>query len=244
MMSKNKTYLTLIGVFVCFQLVFNVVMFFITFNDLINSDFADCIKYSSIILCFMVSIFAMKTKKGYLITCGLGFTLISDYFLLIRNDHYVLGISIFILAQTCYFLFIMPKHWKISLIIRGSIFLVALILLLTVAEEKEASSYLAAFYFINLVMNTVDAYATKDKGLLTFAIGLTFFIGCDILVFFYNVSDYVTVTSKWVQDIIDFSLEGLWLFYIPSQTFIAISSFFKNNIDEIKRIKSIKQCEE
>ena len=244
MTNKHKRLLILISIFVFIQCAFNIIAFLIDVYDWCKSDLAESIKYSSIVLCFIVSILAYKTKKGFLITAGLGFTLISDYFLLIRFDHFVLGVSIFILAHTCYFLFIEPKHWKLSLIIRGAIFLVVTILVSVLIEEKDASLYLAAFYFINLVMNTVDSYVSKDKGLLLFAIGLTFFIGCDIFVCFYNLNDYIDTSSEFIKKLIDFSYKGIWLCYIPSQTLISISAYFKDKYDKVGENNIVKQCEE
>ena len=190
MTKKNKVLLISISIFVFLQALLNIFLVLDEFNDWLNSELADCIKYASVIACFMMSTISLTTKKGHFIILALGFTLIADYFLLVLDKHYVIGLSAFILTQTMYFLFIQPKNWKVSLIIRFGLFGIVTILLPLALKINEASAFLAAFYFINLVTNTADAYVSKDRGLLIFAIGLTFFIGCDIFVCLYNIRSY------------------------------------------------------
>ena len=145
---------------------------------------------------------------------------------MIIDEYYTLGISIFIVVQALYFIYIQPKRWQLSLLIRGVIFLIAVILVCFILEVHEASAYVAAFYFTNLFCNAIDAYI-KDRSLLLFAIGLTLFIGCDVMVMFFNLSHYINYSSSFVRVLVRFSQEGMWLFYLPSQTLIALSPLFK-----------------
>ena len=240
MNNKSKGLLIFLSIFVFLQAVLDIFLAIEQFEDFLNSDTADWIKYISIISCFLVSFLSIKTKKGYFVIAGLAFTLVADYFLLILDEYYVLGISAFIITQAMYFLYIKPKHWKISLVIRFGVYGLVAVLLPLAFKVKEASAFLAAFYFINLVMNAVDAYISKDKALLMFAIGLTFFIGCDLFVCLYNIKDYVTISSNLIKTILKFGLIGSWVCYIPSQTLISISPLFREKIDSLKT----KQCEE
>lgn len=240
MTKKNKALLIFLSIFVFLQAALSIFLAIEQFENWVSSDTSDWIKYVSVICCFLVSLLSIKTKKGYFIITGLAFTLVADYFLLILDEYYVIGISAFIITQTMYFLYIKPKHWIISLIIRFGIFGLVAALLPIVLDVMEPSAFVAAFYFINLVMNTIDAYITKDKGLFIFAIGLTFFIGCDIFVCFYNIKDYLTITNKIVKTIMKYGLLGSWACYIPSQTLICISPLFRERIDSLKA----KQCEE
>ena len=172
MSSKNKGLLIFLSIFVFVQAVLDVFLAIEQFEDFLNSETADWIKYISIISCFLVSFLSIKTKKGYFVIAGLAFTLVADYFLLILDEYYVLGISAFIITQTMYFLYIKPKHWKISLVIRFGVFGLVAVLLPLAFKVKEASAFLAAFYFINLVMNAIDAYISKfGYGIVTALVG-------------------------------------------------------------------------
>lgn len=239
MTKKSKVLLISVLIFVFLQVALNIVLACDVIFDYFTSNTSDWIKYSSVIACFLMSTISFKTKKGCLVIAGLAFTLIADYFLLVLDKYYEVGLSAFILAQAMYFLYIMPKHWPISLGIRFGLFGIAALVLPLALDIKQASAFIAAFYFINLFMNTVDAYLTKDKGLLVFAIGLTFFIGCDIFVCLYNIRDYMTITNSFINALIKHSLFASFVCYIPSQTLISISPVFRQKF-EIIRLSSSK----
>lgn len=240
MAKKNKVLLLIISIFVFLQAVLNIFLLLEEFKDWFSSDLSDCIKYVSVIACFVMSTISLTTKKGHFIILGLAFTLIADYFLLILDDYYIIGLSAFIFTQTMYFLYIQPKHWKVSLIFRFGLFGIMALLLPLALKITEVSAFLAAFYFINLATNAVDAYTSKDKGLLMLAIGLTFFIGCDIFVCIYNLKKYIDLPTDSIKAIKKIGFIGIWICYIPSQTLIAISPFFKDKYESI----STKQYEE
>ena len=234
MTIKNKVLLISISIFVFLQAALNIVLALDDIFDYFRSSTSDWIKYSSVIACFLMSTISFKAKKGYFVIAGLAFTLVADYFLLILDKHYEIGLSAFILAQTMYFLYIMPKHWSISLGIRFGLFGITALVLPLALDVKEASAFIAAFYFINLVMNTIDAYLTKDKGLSVIAIGLTFFIGCDIFVCLYNIKDYMAISNSFIKTLIDNSLLASFAFYIPSQTLICISPIFRQKFENLR----------
>ena len=240
MIKKNKGLLIFISIFVFLQVVLDIIMVFDEFNDWFSSNLGNAIKYVSIITCFMVSTIALNTKKGHFIILGLAFTLIADYFLLVMRDYYTIGLIAFIFAQAMYFIYINPKCWKISLIIRFSIFGIIAILLPFALKITEVNAFLAAFYFINLVINTIDSYIAKDKEILMFAIGLTLFVACDIFVCLYNIKDYISISNDIGTTIKRIGFIGTWIFYIPSQTLIAISPLFREKYD----LANSRQCEE
>ena len=83
MAKKNKVLLLIISIFVFLQAVLNIFLVLEEFKDWFSSDLSDCIKYVSVIACFIMSTISLTTKKGHFIILGLAFTLIADYFLLI-----------------------------------------------------------------------------------------------------------------------------------------------------------------
>ncbi|MCQ2797570.1 MAG: hypothetical protein MJ241_03825 [Bacilli bacterium] len=225
-MSRLKNLKTIpLLVFVIIQLALTIAIFFIDLKGNYNTTW---IKYGCIILCFIFSCFAFKTKKGFLITGAMAGTLLADYFLLIRDDNYTLGISSFIIVQAIYFLYLKPKHWKISLIIRSAIFLAILSILLKIKID-DVSAYFAGFYFTNLIMNMTDSWIGGKKNILM-SLGLLLFIGCDLSVGLNNLSSYISYSSSFIDALVRFSDVGMWLFYVPSQTLIVLSVFYPKDI--------------
>lgn len=155
-------------------------------------------------------------------------TLLADYFLLIRDDNYILGISSFIIVQAIYFLYLKPKHWKISLIMRSVIFL-AILSILFIIKIDDVSAYFAGFYFTNLIMNMTDSWIGGKKNILM-SLGLLLFIGCDLSVGLNNLSSYISYSSSFIDALVRFSDVGMWLFYVPSQTLIVLSIFYPKDI--------------
>ena len=81
-------------IYVCF-LVLDIIS--------INSKY---IKYLGIILCF---IYCLNNKNKYRIT-AMFFTVIADYFLLIKDDYYLVGVLSFIIVQALYYLYLNNKY--------------------------------------------------------------------------------------------------------------------------------------
>ena len=73
-----------------------------------------------------------------------------------------------------------------------------------------------------------------------FAIGLTLFVACDIFVCLYNIKDYISISNDIGTTIKRIGFIGTWIFYIPSQTLIAISPLFREKYD----LANSRQCEE
>lgn len=224
MNKKSDITKILFSTFILIQVALTVLVFIFEKN---RYSYVNVFRYSSIVLCFIVSCFSFKSKHNHYLICGLAFTLVADYFLLLKNNNYTIGILFFIVVQSMYFLYIHPKHWKISLVLRigvsGVIFLVAFFAL----NVNDASAYVAIFYFTNLVMNTIDSYLNLDKQLILMAIGLTLFIGCDTFVGILNLKNFVKIDSEFFNMLVKNSVLILWLFYIPSQTLISLSSFYR-----------------
>lgn len=223
-MNKRKWVIAslLIG-FAVIQLALTLLIYFADKGNLFNTTI---LKYCCIVFCFLVSCFGFKTKRGYFVIAGLAGTLIADYFLLVRGDNYLAGVIAFIVVQSMYFLYIMPKHWKISLIIRASLFTIISLIAGLVLKVDDVTAYFAIFYFTNLIMNMVDSFIGGKKYLLL-SIGLLLFIGCDVSVGFNNLSSYVSYSSAFIDKLVDFSQLGMWLFYVPSQALITLSMYFK-----------------
>ena len=165
------------------------------------------------------------SKRDALVTLfALIFTLIADSFLLLKNTYYEIGVSFFIITQLLYFFRLIVgtdfnmKRINSSTITRVSLFLIAVVSLL-ILNMFSILNLVVGFYFINLVMNLVDSIIStiklrKDKRRfltgLFFSIGLLLFIGCDVSL---GLSHLLGILSQYI-----------WLFYLPSQVIIVITS--------------------
>lgn len=210
--------------FIIVQLVLTIIIFIADKNDYFETTY---IKYSGIILCFIASILSYKSKNKILVIGALAITLIADFFLLVLNKYYLIGIIAFIFVQFLYFLFIKPKNIVISISVRLGLFLIVLFVVLFGFNTSDLTVIVAIFYFVNLIMNAVDSWIKCKEGLLLFAIGLTLFIGCDISVGLHNLSSYLTINSLFINELIKISHLGMWLFYLPSQALIVLSLYIE-----------------
>ena len=165
------------------------------------------VKYLGIILCL---IYAIYNKKKYR-RLSMTFTLIADFFLLVINKHYELGLLSFIIVQICYLYFlgnIDNTYFTRFLIIRLSMFVVGTVLLI-VSKNMSLLNELVLIYFSNLLTNAIQSCFGSNK-LLT--LGLILFVCCDICVGLHNISATYTVASFL-----------MWVFYLPSQVLIVLA---------------------
>lgn len=170
----------------------------------INSDY---VKYLGIVLCLLYTLYNKKKLQSISMT----FTLIADFFLLILNNHYEIGLISFIFAQISYFYLLGnydKAYFNMFLFIRGFI-IIAGTLILNISSCLTLLNELVLIYFSNLVFNCIQAYLVHNK---TLAIGLTLFICCDICVGLHNI--YVS------NGVVAFLM---WFFYLPSQVLICLA---------------------
>lgn len=180
-----------------------IYILFITFDLLgIKSDF---IKYLGIILCFLYSIYNRKK----LTSLALLFTLISDFFLLVINKYYELGLITFNLVQLIYLYYLGNSKRSLFTTIRLILMAIGIYLCFT-NKLISLLNVLVVIYFCNLVVNAIKAYYKKEY---VFAIGLTLFVCCDICVGLYNLLPYNKLIAM-----------GMWIFYLPSQALITLGT--------------------
>ena len=170
----------------------------------INSSY---IKYLGIILCFIYAL-SNKNKPRIISTV---FTLIADFFLLILDKYYEVGLISFIIVQISYFYFlgnIDKGYFNMFLYFRG-FFIIIGVLILYILKQVSFINILVIIYFVNLVFNFIHASVLKQK---TLALGLGLFICCDICVGLHNINSAYTLATFL-----------MWVFYLPSQVLIVIA---------------------
>lgn len=207
-------------------------IFLILDMNKIQSGMSECLKYSGILLCFFYAVILAEKKKYRNVrnvnlskTVALLFTLSADYFLLIRNEHYEIGVFFFCLVQSCY-LTCTSKAWGKHLVVR-IVFTAAVALC---CYFGNILVFLLLFYGISSIGNLLLLFYRKtDFWLLS---GLTLLFFCDLCVGVVNAGNYINLSiSKVFFQIAAFLM---WTFYLPSQVLIVIS--IKKSLENNGRI--------
>ena len=218
-------------------IIFTAVMFYLLlFSGVIY--YQRHTSYFIIIINFVFALIFFR-KRTWLITLGLLFTLISDYFLAFKEPTAIekcIAMSTFAVAQISYGIYLILRSEgifkKASIIVRLALSLGALIVPIIVLNAT--GSYLpediyvasaTALYGVNLLMNLVfSGINFKKAPLLVF--GFLLFVLCDFTVLFYAGDGiYFNLVPGtflyWVA--YQCSINLTWFFYIPSQMLIVLS---------------------
>ncbi len=174
------------------------------------------VKYAGILLCVLFALYAAAGGGDRLVFPALVLTALADWFLLVRNDGYVIGVAVFLCVQTVYYLRLRRLGAGSGWLLRAALALLigAGLFALRMATPL---NLLAGLYFSQLVSNTLLAWSVREKRLTLFALGLTLFAGCDVCVGLTN-------SGLVPPGILRFVSVGMWLFYLPSQVLIALSA--------------------
>ncbi len=177
-------------------------------GDLFGFD-TSLIKYTGIVLCFFRTIY----KKSEIIALAFGLTLISDFFLLLLNRYYAVGVSFFVLVQMTYLYFLYRENCNPYLVLRGVLFVAGMILLL-VNRQTSVLNVVTLFYFINLLGNALSSFSNTKLRMMS--LGFVLFVCCDICVGLNSL-----LSSGTLYKFVNF---GMWFFYLPSQVLICLGS--------------------
>lgn len=204
------------------------------------------VKFAAICLCWFTALLGAKTPESRPVAAALCFTVVADWLLLVADEHYALGVGLFLVVQALYAyrLYLWrgkkPCKWGLALRLVGLAlalypFLSSLIYVsaafITWGRNPELVDFLARFlpsdamlyvafplfYFLNLCINAAEAFNLKKRA---FAWGLLLFIFCDICVGLSNLHLYYFPPPLWLRD---FAQVGMWFFYLPSQVLIVLS---------------------
>lgn len=167
------------------------------------------LKCAGILLCQAFALACALRGGDKLVAPALAFTAAADWFLLIRNDHLMLGIALFLVVQTLYLIRLRRMGSESHFWLRS---MLAVLLGVAVFALNLATplNLLVALYFSQLLSNAILAWSAKKW---MFAIGLTLFVCCDICVGMFNLSILHSFASV-----------GMWMFYLPSQVLIVLSA--------------------
>ena len=184
-----------------------------------------------VLCCLFATLYFEKTKKYLFTQAALFFTIMADLFLVvIRPIQQLPAMIFFSFVQISYFLRLYfnsksEKEKRIHLTVRVSLSVIAILIAVIVLKQKtDAVSIISIFYYANLIVNIVFAFVQYKSSKL-FAIGLLLFLGCDTLVGINAlVTQYITSpNAQAISNAIFGSLNLAWIFYVPSQTLLALS---------------------
>ena len=180
------------------------------------SNASTALKYASVLICFLVSLFGISEKDRKYVACALALTVCADLFLLVLDNFYVIGVALFCPVQIIYALRLRRMRTeKPFLILR--LLLSGAMLAVSFAVEFSVLNALISFYFPQLVCNAIESISAKKH---LFSVGLWLFVCCDICVGLSNIT-FPFPVSGTVVSIIQILM---WAFYLPSQVLIVLSS--------------------
>lgn len=223
MLKNQKILFTLCSIFVLIELILGTIMYLPMGNKYVS--------YSIIVLaCLFCFLFAEKTKSYVFTQIALIFTSCADFFLVCLDaSNQLAGMIFFLGTQTSYFLRIyfeekrtkIKKFHLIARICTSILVLVATCLVL--GNNTDAVALITMLYFANLIINSIFAFVNFKTSPLM-AIGLVFFIFCDIFVGLSSIEPYFTISEgTLLYNIINPGINMAWIFYVPSQILLALS---------------------
>lgn len=192
----------------------------------------EALAYLSVGLACAFSFLTMLVyPRGWLVRLGLCFTLLADYFLILAEPlNELVGVIVFSAVQMCYFAHLMLGHSdKKMRMIHVSVRLLLIAVAMPIAyavlgSSADALSLWSLFYYANLVCNILFAFIPGRRETVL-ALGLLLLAMCDaVLGLSYLGSAYLGASEGSFLYIIGHTGLNLpWIFYVPSQTLVALS---------------------
>ena len=172
------------------------------------------LKYSGIALCLLSALLRAGDREGRLVCAALALALSADFFLLVLDAWYALGVALFCGVQGLYLARLRAMGAGLWLPLR---------LGLTAAAQLAAAllglltplNALALVYFPELVCNAA-APRSQGRGGRVLGHGRQRLVGGDLVVGRHQSLILPVPLSAFAQ-------VGMWLFYLPSQVLIVLS---------------------
>ncbi|MCR5829916.1 MAG: lysoplasmalogenase [Lachnospiraceae bacterium] len=224
-------------IFIVLEAVIYITFIVFDLTD-VSPSASDLIKYLGV-LTALIHAFLMYLRlsgRDRLLTlCALFFTAVADIFLLFFPENYIPGIASFCITQTLYMLMTTKKGDR-----KTRLFLPVSIGVISLCAAVFAASFIPGpdtllliavlpYYALMFIANTVRSWVifrrTGNAYDLTFAIGLSLFILCDINVLIRNLNGFFPGLVS--QGVFSASIFMTWIFYLPSQTLISYRTKLK-----------------
>lgn len=190
------------------------------------------ISYAAILLaCAFVALCFEATPRWLLTQIALLFTVCADYFLVVKGaEQQFLAMLFFSVTQLAYAarLFVedtSKARRTAHLAARvGVPLLVIAVTLIVLGSGADRVALISMFYFANLALNVVFAFL-QGKASLLLAIGLTLFLCCDVFIGLSLIEGWLPLTKGSILYVLAHpGFNAAWVFYVPSQTLLALSA--------------------
>lgn len=183
--------------------------------------------FGSIVICFLYAAAGGK-QSDPLFVAALACTMGADFFLVICSPiEQLYGMICFLTAQTLYALRLHRENRSnVLLIIRVAFVLCAEVITMAVLRQNtDALALISLAYYANLIMNIVVSFTLLRKYRLL-AAAFVLFILCDTVIGFQMANGVYLHIPKGslLHSMIFTGFNLAWLFYLPSQVLIALSS--------------------
>ncbi|MBR5452073.1 MAG: hypothetical protein IKV36_03660 [Clostridia bacterium] len=189
-------------------------------------------EFSAISVCFLF-VLVNSFANDKLLTYGMFFTLCADFCLVICNPiEQIKGVVFFLIVQALYGVKLYQNNKSKGLLIARIIATaVAPIIVFSVLGNKtDVLSCISVCYYVNLIFNIISAFTSFKKNPV-FVIALLLFLLCDTVVGLgVAAGTYLPIAEgSFIHKIIFSGINLAWLFYLPSQVLISLTSL-KNHI--------------
>ena len=196
------------------------------------------LRYCAIICNFLMMIYLYLRHgrclhfRENLIPLAFALTLIADFFMCIIPGKRILGYLFFTLVETVYMIYMKPTWRNIS--VRLILYAVTLLLLQRVGMLNADNAFAMA-NMVQLTVNLPCAWIRRAKigsrEALLFALGITFFAGCDYAILVRTIAEQLLSTVHPLYTIAAFIV---WTCYIPAQVLL-LRSYVENIITSDKQ---------
>ena len=225
MIKSKNTLLWAISIFFTAEIILGILL------QTAGSKLSPYFSYTSVVLaCLFCSAFADRSRAYLFTQIALIFTVCADFFLVITpiRQHFP-GMVFFSGAQICYFLRLYADDENKTkrtyhIIIRAISSVIAIAATFTVlGSAVDKVAVISMFYYANLIINTVFAFADFKKNRI-FAIGLLLFATCDAIIGLSFLEQYFALSAdSIIYKIIHPGFDLAWAFYLPSQALLSVS---------------------
>ena len=154
------------------------------------------------LLLFTFAIFENR-KDAWFLRAALFFTVISDWFLVIKQSDYLLALITFTIAQFFYAIRLWENDGSVNrnkkhILMRSMVLIIMelgfLFLFKILKIKYDSLIFMGVMYFTFLLMNVLLAFMQLRKNIL-FPIGMTLFLCCDVLVGLSNLQNYIALAE-------------------------------------------------
>lgn len=176
------------------------------------------LKYGSILLCLLLTLYLARRGGDGLVALGMALTLGADTFLLLLDRWYLLGVLLFFAVQVIYLLRLRPAAWGRGALLGCAALLLLLLPALRLLGQLNVLNAAAALYICVFFFNILQSFTWSSREGRWFTWGLALYFLCDLCVAVHNFP------VLFPPALYAFARVGMWLFYLPGQVLIALSA--------------------